>query len=122
MLKITKRQLRRIIREEKAKLTTESRVRAAVRKALVEGATIRLDTKEEVMAAIKGQDIELTMGGSGAAIVVQGGPTYSVNNAFEDIFASFDYDGDAVVRGLEAAARSVHVDDELKAEFGMEEQ
>ena len=84
-------------------------------------ATIRLDTREEVMAAIKGQDIELTMGGSGAAIVVQGGPTYSVNNAFEDIFASYDYDGDAVVRGLEAVARSVHVDDELKAELGMDE-
>ena len=83
-MKITKRQLRRIIREEKAKLTTESRVRAAVRKALVEGASIRLDTREEVMAAIKGQDIEIVMGGMGPAIVVQGGPTYSVNNAFEE--------------------------------------
>ena len=119
-MKVTKKQLRRIIKEEKAKLTTEGRVRAAVRKALIEGASIRLDTREEVMTAIKGQDIEITMGGGGAAIVVQGGPTYSVNNAFEDIFASFDYDGDAVVRGLEAVARSVYVDDELKAEFGME--
>ena len=84
-------------------------------------ATIRLDTREEVMAAIKGQDIEITMGGMGPAIVVQGGPTYMVDNAFEDIFASYDYDGDAVVRGLEAVARSVHVDDELKAELGMDE-
>ena len=120
-MKITKRQLRRIIKEEKQKLLSESRIRNAVRKALVEGASIRLDTREEVMAAIKGQDIEITMGGGGAAIVVQGGPTYSVNNAFEDIFASFDYDGDAVVRGLEAVARSVHVDDEIKAELGMDE-
>ena len=119
-MKITKRQLRRIIREEKAKVLAEQKVRRVVRRRLIEAASQRLDTKEEVMAAIKGQDIELTMGGGGAAIVVQGGPTYSVNNAFEDIFASFDYDGDAVVRGLEAVARSVYVDEELKAEFGME--
>ena len=101
-MRIRKRTLKRIIAE-------------------VAGGTITLDTKEEVMAAIKGQDIEITMGGMGPAIVVQGGPTYMVDNAFEDIFASYDYNGDAVVRGLESVARSVHVDDELKAELGMDE-
>ncbi|MEC7115612.1 MAG: hypothetical protein VXW76_03485 [Actinomycetota bacterium] len=117
-MKITKSELRRIIQEEKQKLLAERRIRSTVRNVLREG-TIGLDTKAEVMTAIEGQDIEISMGGMGPVIIVKGGPTYTVDNAFEPMMAEFDYDGSALVRALETAARSVHVDDDLKEELGI---
>jgi hypothetical protein len=46
-MKITKRQLRRIIKEEKAKILAENRVRKAVRKSLREAVRIAGDYPEE---------------------------------------------------------------------------
>ena len=48
-MKITKRQLKRIIKEEKAKLTAENRVRKAVREALL---------KEAVNIGVSEDDLE----------------------------------------------------------------
>ena len=63
-MKITKRQLKKIIKEEKLKLVTENRVRKMVRKALLEDRADRLTLNLKLSPS--GNDLELEVGESGS--------------------------------------------------------
>ena len=86
-MKITKRQIKRIIREEKNKLIAETRLRRTVRKALREqagGGLIKYGSVAEVMAGIA--DYYRAEYGPEADDFIQGNPTIR-DFLFNDEFA-----------------------------------
>ena len=117
-MRITKRQLRRIIKEEKAKVLAEQKVRHVVRTKLMEQMGGGIAALE---AAIAGQDIELAMGGRGPGLVVNGqtldmaagGLDYALEDLWSNMSPASAYDW------MKSRARSVQIDPGTAEDLGL---
>ena len=113
-MKITKRQLRRIIKEEKAKVLAEQRVR----RRLMENPEFQRASLED---AVRGQDIEIAMGGRGPAIIRNGrdldmagtGLDYALESWWEEMGPEDAY------AWIKSRARSTYIDPDTAEDLGL---
>ncbi len=115
-MKITKRQLRRIIREEKRKVLAERKVRRIVRRRLMEQAGT-LASEGDLVSAIKGKDIKISMGGSGMQIDIQGETSYNADDVLGQMWEEMGPEG--ALQALEGSARSVSIDPDTAEDLGL---
>jgi len=137
-MKITKRQLRRIIKEEKAKVLAEQKIRRTVRRRLLEQSRVErdasagtarvvadpdsafvdgpdgtIDTEEELMDMITDQEVVIE-GGQEIRILGDGrkraAVVYDIADVLQDMLAAAGGDGNAVVAKLESVAKRVSTD------------
>ena len=116
-MKITKKQLRRIIKEEKAKVLAEQKVRRIVRTALLaEGVDGTITTEEDLMNTITGQEVRLEIMGGGQEVRVLGdgrgraAAAYDIDGVMQDMLSAAGGDGNAVLRKLQSVAKRVSTD------------
>ena len=116
-MKISKRQLRRIIKEEKAKVLAEQKVRRIVRTALLaEGVDGTITTEEDLMNTIMGQEVRLEIMGGGQEVRVLGdgrgraAAAYDIDGVMQDMLSAAGGDGNAVLRKLQSVAKRVSTD------------
>ena len=120
-MKITKRQLRRIIREEKAKVLAEQKVRRLVRRRLLEANVLRPNTPDELLAMIAGKEADLSLGGSGMVIYLDGNYTDGYINAENALGQMFGEMGpEAAIEALRGSAGMLEIDEETMMELGLE--
>ena len=113
-MKVTKKQLRRIIREEKAKVLAEQRIR----RRLMENPEFRRASLED---AVRGQDIEIAMGGRGPVIIRNGqdldmvgtGLDYALEEMWGNMGPEEAYDW------FKSTARSVGIDPDTAEDLGL---
>ena len=115
-MRITKRQLRRIIREEKRKVLAERKVRRIVRHRLMEQAGT-LASEGDLVSAIKGKDIKISMGGSGMQIDIQGETSYNADDVLGQMWEEMGPEG--ALQALEGSARSVSIDPDTAEDLGL---
>lgn len=113
-MKITKRQLRKIIREEKAKVLAEQRIR----RRLMENPEFQRASLED---AVRGQDIEIAMGGRGPVIIrngqemnMSGGLDYALESLWEEMGPDDAY------AWITSRARSTYIDPDTAEDLGLE--
>ena len=120
-MKITKRQLRRIIREEKAKVLAEQKVRRIVRRRLLEANVLRPNTPDELLAMIAGKEADLSLGGSGMVIYLDGNYTdgyINAENALDQMFGEMG--PEAAIEALRGSAGMLEIDEETMMELGLD--
>ena len=120
LMKITKRQLRRIIKEEKAKLLSEQKVRRIVRRRLLEN-VMRPASPAELLDMIKGREADLSLGGSGMVIYLDGNYQSGYINAEDALDQMFNEMGpEEAIEALRGSASMLEIDEETMMELGLD--
>ena len=120
-MKITKRQLRRIIKEEKQKLLAEQKVRRIVRRRLLEN-VMTPSSPAELLDMIKGREADLSLGGSGMVIYLDGNYQSGYINAENVLDQMFDEMGpEEAIEALQGSAAMLEIDEDTMMELGLDE-
>ena len=119
-MKVTKTQLRSIIREEKANLLAEQKVRRIVRRRLLEN-VMRPTTPAELLDMVRGREADLSLGGSGMVIYLDGNYQTGYINAEDVLDQMFNQMGpEGAIDALRGSARTLEIDEDTMMELGLD--